>query len=153
MTLLTDNELNEILARVMKQARDRYDYRHLCDLQSMEAEIFERRAYMALLPCGHPAACIASDDKGTHYCRWCEDVARAQVEVAEPPPLVMPKKVLAAVKAERVVVPVREIVTFKISGGKEDIYICPECNLYRLSRTWVVCPLCESRLDWDAVPS
>lgn len=35
---------------------------------------------LSLQPCGHPKVCIFSSDEGTHYCRWCEDVARQTAE-------------------------------------------------------------------------
>ena len=32
------------------------------------------------MPCGHPRACIISEDT-QHYCGWCEDVARMEIAV------------------------------------------------------------------------
>ena len=32
--------------------------------------------------CGHPIACIRSTDEGTHHCGWCEELAKAEEEIA-----------------------------------------------------------------------
>jgi len=40
-------------------------------------------AQRAPMPCGHPTACIVSDDEGTGYCGWCAEVDRVRQEEQE----------------------------------------------------------------------
>ena len=50
------------------------------DVALLLGRVHWMRKKLAPQPCGHPAAAIASSDEGTHYCRWCADVAAAHNE-------------------------------------------------------------------------